>query len=1309
VTVYKGSSSTPVTNVTANAYGVYGVVLPTGSAYRARATAGFASGEATLAASLAAVGYYANYSFNGYVGESIASFSTTKVCTSTKATGNAYGLDVQLVRQPREFHVDAATPEDYADRDGSAEHPYKDLNEVSPYDGDTVYLAAGTYESTLTLDDPSARVKLVARDFPSETLVRPGLQAAGANVEVWGVTFAGQVQGGRLVNCRVCGVADMDWNADTSSLVPRPAVAGATLVGCLVAGNAGRGAESSTLVNCTVTRNGRGGLDAASSAVNTIVWGNAGANVAEGAALDHCVTDVDPRFVDADAGDYRLRKTSPCLDAGDNASLPADVATDLANAVRIQNASVDLGAYEGAVWVPFDRSEQTAPSVLTFTSYGGSGGEPHVPRVLYFGTRCESHGLSTEALLRSLNAIKASADVDWYLFGNYNDSNNGLYKSGTLACGAADITSSALGSSPLTSSKHYALRSFLDRFKAILTASATSNAYDYIVIETDGSRLANQYGQSGGKDGSADTALELQVARLLKPFYAKSRVIWLLDDGFDYYHSTGNKNYFNYVSNSSAGLSLEIFQYGSRCDNGAGRPYRVNNGLMKNSGGSGQYLYVLTDAQWKGLLAVFDPQLYLDIAEGRNGGRLYAGDDGCIANAKILTDTKQNTGTATLYAGHPYACQAWYDSAHLTDMVAYLKGAIVPTVVSGPVMLADTARVGTGKRIVAVRLMAATTDLDTSADGWTELMSWDAASPEHYDCSGEAGWLSSQVGGSGAIDLSQTRVRPDEGTFSWALTNVTTEVWLKAEVRVVDRPITSYETASFTVTPYVQHPTADAMSVLFFTASPIRGAVRCWPEGDERAAQVALTTGVEATDLVATGHSTDEPVWGTQYRHRVRFDGLTAGTPYRYEVELEDGTTYANAFRTAPDRDTPVKFVAYSDSETTPKDAPDADGWDVRVGGQDTKRTYYVSRSVGFAANIRHMRAWEPDLIVIAGDLVARGGVQMFWDEFWRHNAGANAKGFNDPAGSTPILATVGNHDLYDNKNQDAYAYSHGEQGERALKHYLSYFEYNPNGVDYANAGEAERDSRDKSQLFHREDYGPVTLLFLDTTNGDDSDKTKDTNTNLSRNGSTGARAPDFNEGSLQYRWLERNLADAREKARFVFVVSHHCPFSVGKHNFANGKHNGDEYESHSGQPVRALLPLLHRYGVTAWLCGHDEIQERSRHVGVETLPNGKTRDHVLNIYDLGSAGDGLRGKMRIENPYEAFRAYEDAEDGVHYGHLQVEVRPNAKGVWQCILTPAYSFMNDGSGKSELRAYDDRIVIDEATGIRARGTRLWVE
>jgi len=63
--------------------------------------------------------------------------------------------------------------------------------------------------------------------------------------------------------------------------------------------------------------------------------------------------DADPLFVDPDNGDFRLQAGSPCIDAGDNASMPNGVLRDLDGNPRFIDstfvgtmATVDMGAYE---------------------------------------------------------------------------------------------------------------------------------------------------------------------------------------------------------------------------------------------------------------------------------------------------------------------------------------------------------------------------------------------------------------------------------------------------------------------------------------------------------------------------------------------------------------------------------------------------------------------------------------------------------------------------------------------------------------------------------------------------------------------------------------------------------------------------------------------------------------------------------------------------------------------------------------------------------------------------------------------------
>ncbi|RKY12915.1 MAG: hypothetical protein DRP63_10220, partial [Planctomycetota bacterium] len=60
---------------------------------------------------------------------------------------------------------------------------------------------------------------------------------------------------------------------------------------------------------------------------------------------NNCIHD-DPQFVDAANGDYHLKGTSPCIDAGDNSLVPSGVTTDLDGNPRIVSSTVDIGAYE---------------------------------------------------------------------------------------------------------------------------------------------------------------------------------------------------------------------------------------------------------------------------------------------------------------------------------------------------------------------------------------------------------------------------------------------------------------------------------------------------------------------------------------------------------------------------------------------------------------------------------------------------------------------------------------------------------------------------------------------------------------------------------------------------------------------------------------------------------------------------------------------------------------------------------------------------------------------------------------------------
>ena len=116
---------------------------------------------------------------------------------------------------------------------------------------------------------------------------------------------------------------------------------------------------SARLENCTVANNTNQGINRAGGMVtvtNSIIWGNgvdvtgtvtlgwsdSGNGVTPG--VNGCLS-ADPLFEGAATNNYRLRKESPCLNAGINLAWMIG-ALDLDGDPRIKNGLVDMGAYE---------------------------------------------------------------------------------------------------------------------------------------------------------------------------------------------------------------------------------------------------------------------------------------------------------------------------------------------------------------------------------------------------------------------------------------------------------------------------------------------------------------------------------------------------------------------------------------------------------------------------------------------------------------------------------------------------------------------------------------------------------------------------------------------------------------------------------------------------------------------------------------------------------------------------------------------------------------------------------------------------
>ncbi|MDK1031426.1 MAG: metallophosphoesterase [Planctomycetia bacterium] len=115
--------------------------------------------------------------------------------------------------------------------------------------------------------------------------------------------------------------------------------------------------------------------------------------------------------------------------------------------------------------------------------------------------------------------------------------------------------------------------------------------------------------------------------------------------------------------------------------------------------------------------------------------------------------------------------------------------------------------------------------------------------------------------------------------------------------------------------------------------------------------------------------------------------------------------------------------------------------------------------------------------------------------------------------------------------------------------------------------------------------------------------------------------ADKWQAGGTLAKWLEETLA--KSKAKFIFLIGHHPPWTSGPHGALNAQGRPNERPIRLGQDV--IMPLLKKYGATAMLSGHDHFYERS-----------EPRDGVTVII-TGGGGAPLYNKSSNaakQNPY---------------------------------------------------------------------------
>jgi 3',5'-cyclic AMP phosphodiesterase CpdA len=249
----------------------------------------------------------------------------------------------------------------------------------------------------------------------------------------------------------------------------------------------------------------------------------------------------------------------------------------------------------------------------------------------------------------------------------------------------------------------------------------------------------------------------------------------------------------------------------------------------------------------------------------------------------------------------------------------------------------------------------------------------------------------------------------------------------------------------------------------------------------------------------------------------------------------------------------------------------------------------------------RKALAARPDLAIHSGDMVS-AGTRDHWDIFWRRIATRSHPDDPGPAFASqiPYVFVLGNHEVYGGARMAARTLVSGNPPS-TLKTYRAYVDAPPN------------DSPEPTweEHYFAFSYGPARFIVLDTNNTsrDDLD-----NSRYMPDGFTA----DWEPGSAQYRWLERELRRAQAEAAFTFVAMHPAPYSRGAH--------GSPEDAQSGYPLRLLDPLFRRYGVDAVLAGHDHMAERclTGPAGFErTMADGDEAN--LNYFVVGNSGHSTR------------------------------------------------------------------------------------
>jgi len=167
---------------------------------------------------------------------------------------------------------------------------------------------------------------------------------------------------GTVYNCLIINNVAGAWGCGGGVFAKNINNYAGKIVNCTIAGNYSTNCgglfldgtnNTASIVNCIIYSNF---TNSAYTAPSDVTFTN---SLNTNAFLNCCLTNelpsdrncivLSPQFIGFSSGNYRLRMTSPCVNAGTNQSWMTN-AVDLDGNSRILNGIVDLGAYERYIW-----------------------------------------------------------------------------------------------------------------------------------------------------------------------------------------------------------------------------------------------------------------------------------------------------------------------------------------------------------------------------------------------------------------------------------------------------------------------------------------------------------------------------------------------------------------------------------------------------------------------------------------------------------------------------------------------------------------------------------------------------------------------------------------------------------------------------------------------------------------------------------------------------------------------------------------------------------------------------------------------